>query len=114
VPPPGPSGSGQPAGPGNPRQPEPPGSSGSSADNVGPASSEASPPTGAIGQAAGAAGKAQDTLGSVSTQMRNLGRRLNSVVPPDHAPHSTRREWILITTNKEEDMKLALKKNRIQ
>ena len=89
VPPPGPSGSGQPAGPGNPRQPEPPGSSGSSAANLAPASSEASPPNGAIGQAAGAAGKAQDALGSVSTQMRNLGRRLNSVLPPDHAPHST-------------------------
>ena len=61
------------------RQPEPPGSSGSSGANVAPASSETSPPSGAIGQAAGAAGKAQDTLGSVSARMRNLGRRLNSV-----------------------------------
>jgi type IV secretion system protein TrbL len=88
-PPPGPSGSGQGSGFGSPRQPEPPGSSGSSGASVAPASSEASPPNGSIGQAASAAGKAQDTLGSVSTRMRNLGRRLNSVVPPDHAPHST-------------------------
>jgi type IV secretion system protein TrbL len=80
-PPPGPSGSGQGSGFGNPRQPEPPSNSG--------ASGETSPPNGSISQAAGAAGKAQDTLGSVSTRMRNLGRRLNSVVPPDHAPHST-------------------------
>ena len=80
-PPPGPSGSGQGSGLGNPRQPEPPGNSG--------ASGETSPPTGPISQTAGAAGKAQDTLGSVSTRMRNLSRRLNSVVPPDHAPHST-------------------------
>lgn len=81
VPPPSPSGSGQPAGPGNPRQPEPPGGSGTPSD--------ASLPNAAISQAADAAGKAQDTLGSVSARMRNLGRRLNSVLPPDHAPHST-------------------------
>jgi type IV secretion system protein TrbL len=88
-PPPGPSGSGQGSGFGNPSQPEPPGSSGSSGASAAPASGETSPPNGSISQAAGAAGKAQDTLGSVSTRMRNLGRRLNSVVPPDHAPHST-------------------------
>jgi type IV secretion system protein TrbL len=90
VPPPsGPSGSGQGSGFGSPRQPEPPGNSGSSGASVAPASGETSPPNGSISQAAGAAGRAQDTLGSVSTRMRNLGRRLNSVVPPDHAPHST-------------------------
>jgi len=89
VPPPGPSGSGQGSGFGNLRQPEPPGSSGPSGTNFAPVSSEAPSPSGAIGQAAGAAGNAQDTLGSVSTRMRNLGRRLNSVLPPDHAPHST-------------------------
>ena len=89
VPPPGPTGSGQGSGFGNSRQPEPPSSSGSPGANVAPAPSETSPPNGAIGQAAGAAGKAQDTLGSVSARMRNLGRRLNSVLPPDHAPHST-------------------------
>jgi type IV secretion system protein TrbL len=81
VPPPSPGGSGQSAGPGNPRQPEPPGSSGMPSD--------ASLPNAAVSQAADAAGKAQDTLGSVSARMRNLGRRLNSVLPPDHAPHST-------------------------
>jgi len=89
VPPPSPSGSGQGSGSGNPRQPEPPGSSGSSGVSVGPASSETSQPNGAIGQAGGTAGKAQDTLSSASARMRNLGRRLNSVLPPDHAPHST-------------------------
>lgn len=88
VPPPGPTGSGQGSGFANPRQPEPPSSSGSSGANIAPASRE-SQPNEAIGQAAGAAGNAQDTLGSVSTRMRNLGRRLNSVLPPDHAPHST-------------------------
>jgi type IV secretion system protein TrbL len=89
VPPPGPGGSGQGSGFGNSRQPEPPGSSGSSGVNLAPASTETSPPNGAIGQAAGAAEKSQDSLGSVSARMRNLGRRLNSVLPPDHAPHST-------------------------
>src|SRR5580693_526618 len=89
VPPPGPTGSGQGSGFGSSRQPEPPGSSGSSGVNVTPASSETSPPNGAVGQAAGAAENSQDTLGSVSARMRNLGRRLNSVLPPDHAPHST-------------------------
>ena len=89
VPPPGPSGAGQGSGTGNHGQPEPPASSASSAANIAPASSETSPPNGAIGQAGGTAGKAQNTLGSVSARMRNLGRRLNSVLPPDHAPHST-------------------------
>ena len=89
VPPPGPSSSGQGSGTGNHGQPEPPVSAASSAANIAPASSETSPPNGAIGQAGGAAGKAQNTLGSVSARMRNLGRRLNSVLPPDHAPHST-------------------------
>ena len=89
VPPPSPSGSGQGSGSANPRQPEPPGSSGSSGVSVAPASSETSAPNGAIGQAGGTARKAQDTLSSASARMRNLGRRLNSVLPPDHAPHST-------------------------
>jgi type IV secretion system protein TrbL len=91
VPPPGSSGSGQGSGsgPDNHRQPEPPGSSGSSGVNVAPASSETSSPNGPTGQAGGTAGKAQDTLSSASARMRNLGRRLNSVLPPDHAPHST-------------------------
>jgi len=89
VSPPGPTGSGQGSGFGNFRQPEPPGSTGSPGANVAPESSETSPPNGSIGQAAGAAGKAEDTLGSMSARMRNLGRRLNSVLPPDHAPHST-------------------------
>ena len=89
VPPPGPTSSGQGSGFGSARQPEPPGRSGSSGASVVPVSSEPSPPNGAIGQAASAAGKAEDTFGSVSARMRNLGRRLNSVLPPDHAPHST-------------------------
>jgi type IV secretion system protein TrbL len=89
VPPPGPTGSGQGSSFGNSRHPEPPSSSGSSRASVAPASSETLQPNGATGQAAGAAGKAADTLGSVSARMRNLGRRLNSVLPPDHAPHST-------------------------
>lgn len=88
-PPPGPSGSGPGSGFSSPRQPEPPSTSGSLGAGVAPASSETSSPNGAIGQAADAAGKAQDTLGSVSARIRNLGRRLNSVLPPDHAPHST-------------------------
>ncbi len=88
VPPPGPTSSGLGSGFGNSRQPEPP-APGSSGVNIAPASSETSPPDGAIGQAAGAAEKSQNTLGSVSARMRNLGRRLNSVLPPDHAPHST-------------------------
>jgi len=89
VPPPSTSGSGEPAGSGYVRQPDPPVSSVSSAADVAQASRNTSPPGGAIGQAADAAGKAQDTFGSVSARMRNLGRRLNSVLPPDHAPHST-------------------------
>jgi type IV secretion system protein TrbL len=89
VPPPGPSGSGQGSGSGNSRQPEPPGNSGSAGVNSAPASNETSPSNGATAQAGGTAGKAQDTLGSASARMRNLGRRLNSVLPPDHAPHST-------------------------
>ena len=81
VPPPGPTGSGQSSGFGNPRQPEPPARSAAPTD--------AASPNGPVSQAGGAAGKAQDTLGAVSSQMRNLGRRLNTVLPPDHAPHST-------------------------
>lgn len=81
VPPPSPSGSGESTGSGIPRQPGPPGSSGTPSD--------ATLPNAAISQAADAAGKTQDTLGSVSARMRDLGRRLNSVLPPDHAPHST-------------------------
>ncbi|HWE48321.1 MAG TPA: P-type conjugative transfer protein TrbL [Bryobacteraceae bacterium] len=89
VPPPSPNGSGHGSAFASTRQPEPPGSSGSSGANIAPAASETSSPSGAIGQAAGAAEKSQDTLDAVSARMRNLGRRLNSVLPPDHAPHST-------------------------
>jgi len=89
VPPPSTSGAGESAGSGYVRQPDPPVSSVSSAADFAQTSSKTSPPSGAIGQAADAAGKAQDTFGSISARMRNLGRRLNSVLPPDHAPHST-------------------------
>ncbi len=89
VSPPSTSGSAEPSGSGYARQPDPPVSSVSSAADFAQASNKTSPPSGAIGQAAGAAGKAQDTFGSMSARVRNLGRRLNSVLPPDHAPHST-------------------------
>lgn len=88
VPPPGPTNSGQPSGPDRPRQPEPPGSLGSSGASAAPGESQTSSGNGTVGQAAGAAEKAQDTLGSMSARIRNLGRRLNSVLPPDHAPHA--------------------------
>ena len=74
-------GPGEGSGFGNPRQPEPPAGSAAPTD---PAS-----PSGPASQSGGAAGKAHDTLGAMSSQMRNLGRRLNTVLPPDHAPHST-------------------------
>jgi type IV secretion system protein TrbL len=88
VPPPSPNDSGTPSGPGSPRQPEPPDSFGSSGASTALGQSQTSPGNGTVRQAAGAAEKAQDTLGSMSARIRNLGRRLNSVLPPDHAPHA--------------------------
>lgn len=80
VPPPSSKGSGQPTGFHNPRQPEPPDNSGRSGDAS--LSNE-------VSQAADSAGKSQHGLGSVPARMRNLKWRLNSVLPPDQAPHST-------------------------
>jgi type IV secretion system protein TrbL len=77
VPPPGPTGSGQPFG-GAPRQPDPPGPSGLSS------AAEIIPPG-----YPGTGGKTQQKGGSMSQRVRSLGHRLNSVVPPDHAPHAT-------------------------
>ncbi len=88
VPPPNPPDSAQPMGSGSPRQPEPPGGSGSSVSS--PASElDGSPPPDTTKQVAAAGKNRQESLGSVPLRLRNLGRRLNSVLPPDHAPHSS-------------------------
>jgi type IV secretion system protein TrbL len=77
VPPPGPSGGG-PSGH-IPRQPEPPGpstGSGGAAGIVPPGDT-------------GSGGMHKQATGSISERARNLGRRLNTVLPPDQAPHAT-------------------------
>lgn len=81
--PPRPNSSGQPFG-GTPRQPEPPCPSGT----AGTTPNEAETRNVNDGSA-GTTGKASDNAGSMSRRMRGLGRRLNSVLPPDHAPHAT-------------------------
>ncbi len=51
----------------NPKQPDPPGGFGAATPEGGAQSNEAPP----------------------SVKIRNVGRRLNSILPPDHAPHAT-------------------------
>jgi type IV secretion system protein TrbL len=85
VPPPGADGSGQPSAPGKPRQPQPPQPLGA---NVNAGVSETAAGNGPTGQAARAGEKGQDSLDSMSARIRNFGRRLNSAIPPDHAPHA--------------------------
>lgn len=71
VPPPNPPGSGSNSSSGRPSQPGPPG------------------PTGGASPADAPPGNGGPSFGSSSSQIRNFGRRLGSVLPPDHAPHAT-------------------------
>lgn len=75
--PPGPTASDQPPGDAL-RQPEPPRSSGIT-DATG-----TTPPGDT-----GSGGRGRQTNSSMSRRVRSLGQRLNSVLPPDHAPHAT-------------------------
>jgi type IV secretion system protein TrbL len=67
-------------------QPSPPSTgSGSSGADIPPSPTSASANT----TSANALGKVHESLGSSSSHIRNLGRRLNSLLPPDQAPHAT-------------------------
>jgi type IV secretion system protein TrbL len=79
--------SGTDSGSGRPMQPGPPNLSGGSGMGVHPPGEA---PAGSRGnnRAAEAAGKAGRTLGTMSSRVRDFGRRVNTVLPPDHAPHA--------------------------
>jgi type IV secretion system protein TrbL len=67
-------------------QPSPPSAgSGSSGGDIPPPP----PPASANTASANALGRVNESLGSSSSRIRNLGRRLNSFLPPDQAPHAT-------------------------
>jgi len=88
VPPPDSSGSAPGVGPSGPKQPDPPDSSGSGSANVTPPG-ETPIEGGNSARAAETAAKAQQALGSMSSRMREFGRRVNTALPPDHAPHAS-------------------------
>jgi type IV secretion system protein TrbL len=83
---PPPSSSDSHASPATMSQPSPPSAaSGSSGADIPPPPPSASANT----ASANALGRVNESLGSSSSRIRNLGRRLNSFLPPDQAPHAT-------------------------